>query len=158
MHAVTSAQTIQTLIKPKPYIALKQRLSNRMSPIISRAKPVRDAERTCLTHYSGLQRRASKIVYRNSGSLSTNDIIDKLGWKSLHQRREKHVLKVVQKCLDNEVPNYMSNYFKIRRNDIHDRGTRHCGDLVLDKVKVHFLTREQKFITIRNINTDRYIF
>ena len=35
----------------------------------------------------------------------------------------------------------MSNYFKIRRNDIHDRGTRHCGDLVLDKVKLECTKR-----------------
>ena len=56
-----------------------------------------------------LQRRASRIVYRNSGLLSTNDIIDKLGWETLHQRRENHVvLKAVQKCIDNVVPNYMS--------------------------------------------------
>ena len=61
-----------------------------------------------------LQRRASRIVYRNSGLLSTNDIIDKLGWESLLQRRENHVLKAVQKCIDNEVPNYMSDYFKVK--------------------------------------------
>ena len=61
-----------------------------------------------------LQRRASRIVYRNSGLLSTNDIIDKLGWETLNQRRENHVLKAVQKCIDNEVPNYMSDYFKVK--------------------------------------------
>ena len=88
-----------------------------------------------------LQRRASRIVYRNSGLLFTDDIIDKLGWETLHQRRENHVLKAVQKCIDNEVPIYMSDYFKIKQKDIHDCNTRHCGDLVLDKVKLECTKR-----------------
>ena len=81
-----------------------------------------------------LQRRASRIVYHNSGLLSTNDIIDKLGWETPHQRRSH--LESGTKCIDNEVPNCMSDYFKIKRKDIHDYNMRHCEDLVLDKVKL----------------------
>ena len=94
------------------------------------------------------------IARRNSGLLSTNDTIDKLGWETLHQRRENHVLKAVQKCIDNEEPrNYMFDYFKIKQKNIHDYNTRHCEDLVLDKVKLEstkraFFTKEQKCITV----------
>ena len=35
----------------------------------------------------------------------------------------------------------MSDYFKIKRKDIHDYNTRHCGDLVLDKVKLEWTKR-----------------
>ena len=34
-----------------------------------------------------IQRRASKIVYFKSGTLSTVDILEKLGWETFHERR-----------------------------------------------------------------------
>ena len=67
-----------------------------------------------------MELRSSRIAYYNTGTLSTNQIIDKLGWETLHKRRETHVQKLVQKYIDNKVSGYMSEYFKVRRNAIHE--------------------------------------
>ena len=53
-----------------------------------------------------LQRRATRIIYSSSvAELPTIEIITKLGWEPLNERREAHVLSLVKKCIrNNNVP------------------------------------------------------
>ena len=67
-----------------------------------------------------LQRRAAKIVSMSSSSDSTMQI---LKWLPLETRRDKHVCKLVTKCLTNNVPQFLFNYFTFNR-DVVPRITR----------------------------------
>ena len=52
-----------------------------------------------------LQRRAAKIIYSSTvAELPTVEIITKLGWEPLNERREAHLLSLVKKCIRNDVP------------------------------------------------------
>ena len=71
-----------------------------------------------------LQRRAARIVYSSSGAeLSTDEIIIKLGWEPLNERREAHVLSLVKICIRNDAPSYLRNYFKLRNFHFHSDNT-----------------------------------
>ena len=84
-----------------------------------------------------LQRRAARIVYSSiAAELSTDEIITKLGWEPLTKRREAHVVSLVRKCINNDVPNYFKNYFKLRNFYIHNYNTRSRTNLFLEKVNL----------------------
>ena len=51
----------------------------------------------------GLQRRASRIVPKNSRELTSDAIIEKLGWKPLSDRREEDIKELVNNCLKGTV-------------------------------------------------------
>ena len=91
-----------------------------------------------------LQRSAARIVYSSSGAeLSTDEIIIKLGWEPLNERREAHVLSLVKICIGNDAPSYLRNYFKLRNFHIHSYNTRNSENLIL--AKVNFKCTQQSF-------------
>ena len=59
-----------------------------------------------------LQRRAAKIVSMLSSSDTAMQI---LKWVPLEIRRDKHVCKLVKKCLKNNVPQFLQTYFTLNR-------------------------------------------
>ena len=84
-----------------------------------------------------LQRRGSRIVYFNAGSeLSTDDILIKLGWDPSYNRRESQVHKLVKDCIDNRAPVYLSDYFKIKHQNLCGYNIRNSGNAVLDRIKL----------------------
>lgn len=55
-----------------------------------------------------LQRRASKIIVKSKwGTTST----DYLNFQSLEDRRNAHILGLVKKCLNNNVPQFLKKLF-----------------------------------------------
>ena len=55
--------------------------------------------------FEHLQRRAAIIIYSATVvELPTDEIITKLGWEPLNERREAHFLSLVKKCIRNDVP------------------------------------------------------
>ena len=86
-----------------------------------------------------LQRRAVRIVYSSTGvELSTDEIITKLGWEPLNECSEAHVLSLVKKCVRNNVPSYLQDYFKLCDCQIHNNmyNTRNGENLILGKVNL----------------------
>ena len=85
-----------------------------------------------------LQRRACRIVCRDTvcGELSSDLLLQRLGWELLHVRREKHVLKLVQKCINGNVPEYFKNYFTKRHMNVHDHLTRYRSLLYQERIKL----------------------
>ena len=81
-----------------------------------------------------LQRRACRIVLKNSQELTSDAIIKRLGWKTLSDRREEHIKELVNNCLKGTVPNLFKGYFNIRHCDIHSRNTRFSKNLSIDKL------------------------
>ena len=76
-------------------------------------------------HIERLQRKAARIVYRNvSPGHSTDKNNQKLRWKPHYERRNTHGVMLVQKCIENKVPLYFGDYFKLRGCDIHNYNTR----------------------------------
>ena len=67
-----------------------------------------------------LQRRASKIIVKSKcGTTST----DYLKFQSLEDRRNAHILGLVKRCLNNNVPQFLKNYFKLNK-EVISRETR----------------------------------
>ena len=68
-----------------------------------------------------IEKRAARIVYSSTtAELSTVEAITKLGWEPLTKRREAHVVSLARKCIKNDVPSYLQNYFKLRNFHIHN--------------------------------------
>ena len=54
-----------------------------------------------------LQGRGGRIVL-NTAHLSTEEMVNYLGWDTLSSRRENHIIKLVEKCLKGKFPSYLS--------------------------------------------------
>ena len=87
-----------------------------------------------------LQRRGGRIAL-NTAHLSTEQMVTSLGWDTLTRRRENHIVKLVEKCLKGKAPSYFSNYFQLKRHDIHDYVIRNKNKLVIDRVKLESTKR-----------------
>ena len=62
-------------------------------------------------------------------------------WDTLTRRRENHIVKLVEKCLKGTASSYFSNYFQLKRHDIHDYDVRNKNKLVIDRVKLESTKR-----------------
>ena len=82
-----------------------------------------------------LQRRGGRIVL-NTAHLSTEQMVTSLGWDTLTRRRENHIVNLVEKCLKGTAPSYFSEYFQLKRHNIHDYDIRNKNKLVIDRVKL----------------------
>ena len=89
-----------------------------------------------------LQKRArGGRIALNTAHLSTEQMVTSLGWDTLTRRRENHIVKLVEKCLKGKAPSYFSNYFQLKRHDIHDYVIRNKNKLVIDRVKLESTKR-----------------
>ena len=77
-----------------------------------------------------LQRRAARIIMK---SPSSDEALEKLRYDTLESRREKHILKLVGKCLTGQVPQFFKNYFTFNSNVVK-RITKQSGLLHLPRV------------------------
>ena len=79
-----------------------------------------------------LQRRAARIVLK----ISSSDVaLESLKWGNLYNRRNKHILKLVNKCLKGCTPQHFKQYFTYNR-DIMTRTTRQSNLLHLPRVRL----------------------
>ena len=67
-----------------------------------------------------LQNRAARIVMRSTRSALA---LANLKWNSLEDRRNKHIFKLVNLCLEKKTPQFLHNYFFYNR-DVITRSTR----------------------------------
>ena len=78
-----------------------------------------------------LKRRASKIIVKSKcGTTST----DYLKFQSLEDRRNAHILGLVKRCLNNNVPQFLKNYFKLNK-EVISRETRRSNFIYLPAVR-----------------------
>lgn len=68
-------------------------------------------------------------------------IMIELGWEPLYYRRPTHILRLVNECLTNRIPRYLSNYFDVRNHDIHCHKTRNNNDFILKNVNLECTKR-----------------
>ena len=87
-----------------------------------------------------LQRRGGRIVL-NTAHLSTEQMVTSLGWDTLTRRRENHIVNLVEKCLKGTAPSYFSEYFQLKRHNIHDYDIRNKNKLVIERVKLESTKR-----------------
>ena len=87
-----------------------------------------------------LQRRGGRIVL-NTAHLSTEQMVTSLGWDTLTRRRENHIVNLVENCLKGTAPSYFSEYFQLKRHNIHDYDIRNKNKLVIDRVKLESTKR-----------------
>ena len=78
-----------------------------------------------------LQRRASKIIVKSKCSTTS---IDYLKFQSLEDRRNTHILGLVKRCLNNKVPQFLKNYFKLNK-EVISRETRRSNFIYLPAVR-----------------------
>ena len=78
-----------------------------------------------------LQRRAARIVMHSKDS---DFSMKTLKWETLLERRQKHILSLVNKCLKKKVPQFLMDIFKFNR-EIISRSTRQSNKLRLPRVR-----------------------
>ena len=61
-----------------------------------------------------MERRASKIIVKSKYLCGTTST-DYLKFQSLEDRRNAHILGLVKRCLNNNVPQSLKNYFKLNK-------------------------------------------
>ena len=93
--------------------------------------------RTDIDLLERLQNRAGRIVMKSSRSAPA---LANLKWNSLESRRNKHILKLVYKCLAKKAPQFFHDYF-IYNREIISRITRQSNLLHLPKVRTEAAKR-----------------
>ena len=88
-----------------------------------------------------LQRKAARIVLKTSCS---DVALESLKWGNLYNRRNEHILKLVNKCLRGCTPQHFKQYFTYNR-DTMTRTTRQSNLLHLPRVR-HETTKNRSFI------------
>ena len=88
-----------------------------------------------------LQNRAARIVLRRDSSKDTFNV---LGWAELETKRKRHKCVLVYKCLNNLVPQYLSDYFT-RNYNVHSYNTRRRTDLHLPAAKSNLALQKELF-------------
>ena len=88
-----------------------------------------------------LQNQAARIVLRCD---SSEDTFNVLGWAELETKRKRQKCILVYKCLNNLVPQYLSDYFT-RNYNVHSYNTRRRTDLNLPKVKLSLVKRTFRY-------------
>jgi len=75
---------------------------------------------------------------------SSKDTFNVLGWTKLETKRKRHKCVLLYKCLNNLVPQYLSDYFT-RNYNVHSYNTRRRSDLHLPKVKLSLSKRTFRY-------------
>ena len=88
-----------------------------------------------------LQNRAARIVLRRNSSKATFNVLRQI---KLETKRKRHKCVLVYKCLNNLVPQYLSDYFT-RNCNVHSYNTRRRTDLHLLKVKLSLAKRTFRY-------------
>jgi hypothetical protein len=86
-----------------------------------------------------LQNRAARVISGDSYEVSCSlDILSKLNWKTLEERRNEQQLKCVSKALACQCPENISNMFTMSNSARHDLRSNN-SKLVLAKPKTNSL-------------------
>lgn len=64
----------------------------------------------------------------------SHDALNDMRWETLKNRTEQHVFKLVKKCVNGTVPQFLTNYFSFNRQ-VKVRTTRQGNFLYLTKVR-----------------------
>ena len=90
--------------------------------------------------------RTFRSELKISQEMTSDTIIDRLGWKPLSQRRAELIKDLVNKCPKGHVQD-LFQYFNTRRSDIHSCYTRGNTNLFIGKIRLFQLL---SFKTSRN--------
>ena len=58
-----------------------------------------------------LQNRATRIITGDTCDIRSKQILEKLGWKTLEERREDKLKKYMRKIVEGDCPEAISNLF-----------------------------------------------
>ena len=88
-----------------------------------------------------MQNRAGRLLLKDSRELTSEAIIEKLGWKPLSVRRDEHTTELVKNCLNSFVPDLFKDYFNTRHCEIHSYNTSSRRNLYIDKINLEITKR-----------------
>ena len=99
--------------------------------LIANEQPSQEARLRGGSHYKAVRRRENLEF-----SVTTNfrNQLPSLAFETLADRRDKHILKFVKKCIEGKGPQFFSNYFK-SNHDISKRITRQKHHLHLPRFR-----------------------
>ena len=64
-----------------------------------------------------VQNKAARVITGDNWQIRSKDVLNKLNWKNLNERRLFETLMLMRKILKNEVPALISELFQISSND-----------------------------------------
>ena len=98
-----------------------------------------------------LQNRAAQIVMRSTRSALA---LANLKWNSLEDRRNKHIFKLVNLCLEKKTPQFLHNCFSYNR-DVITRSTRQNNFLYLPMVRTE--AAKKSFFKAKTLNFGMFL-
>ena len=90
-----------------------------------------------------LHNRTARVITGDTYKIGSFDILKKLNWKTLAERRKEHKLAYVSKALTNQCPEKISSMFKISKSDRYNLRSNNKM-LMLSKPKTN--SRKRGFI------------
>ena len=84
--------------------------------------------------------RAARVITGDTYEIRSFDILKKLNWKTLEERRKEHKLAYVSKALTGQCPEKISSMFKISRSDRYNLRSNNKM-LMLSKPKTNSMKR-----------------
>ena len=69
------------------------------------------------TSLQKLQNRAARVITGDSYDIRSEEVLGKLGWKTLDERREIKLTKYMSKVIEGDCPEILSNLFEKCNNE-----------------------------------------
>ena len=104
-----------------------------------------------------LQNRAARVITGDTYEIRSTDILKKLNWKTLEERRKEQKLAYVAKALSNQCPENVSTMFKISNSDKYNLRSNNKM-LILSKPKTNSMKRTFGYAAAKdwNYNSKNY--
>jgi hypothetical protein len=101
--------------------------------------------------------RAARVITGDTYEIRSTDILKKLNWKTLEERRKEQKLAYVAKSLSNQCPENVSTMFKISNSDKYNLRSNNKM-LMLSKPKTNSMKRTFGYAAAKdwNYNSKNY--
>ena len=97
-----------------------------------------------------LQNRAARVITGDTYDIRSYEILDKLGWKTLEERREEQMASIVTKPLNNECPPDSSMFEFSNNTNYNLRSNKNT--LLLSKPKTNAMKRSFSYVAAKVSN------
>ena len=101
-----------------------------------------------------LHNQAARVIAGNTYEIRSIDILKKLNWKTLGERRKEQKIAYVSKALTSKCPENITNMFKISKSDRYNLRSNN-KTLMLPKPKTNLMKRTFGYTAAKDWNHNK---
>ena len=87
-----------------------------------------------------MEKRAARVITRTNYEIRSSEIFERLGWEPIQDTLKKRESVTVFKCLKGDLPEYISEKFKLIQKKLHQLRSNNWK-LYLQKPKTDFMEK-----------------